>query len=197
MTQVEGGELVVQKSRNGHRRDSNLERDNRDLSMVEGLENATKLVKANVEQAVRERLKKTEGSLSGEAKQQEIKKPDIPVHVSNICLGIQACLFTSSFYADTIATTSTGSENDEKLVCFIVYLVDPDHDLKFVTQSQSFPLVWHEWQSDAELDQQFSENAIRPSRWIAEWFEDALALAVGVVAQRYVAARMGLVKAPS
>jgi len=35
-------------------------------------------------------------------------------------------------------------------------------------------------------------GGVDPREWVAEWIEDSLTLAVGVVAQRYVARRMGV-----
>ncbi len=35
-------------------------------------------------------------------------------------------------------------------------------------------------------------GAVDPREWVAEWVEEVLGLAVGVVAQRYVARRMGV-----
>jgi hypothetical protein len=35
-------------------------------------------------------------------------------------------------------------------------------------------------------------GGVDPRDWVAEWLEESLSLAVGVVAQRYVARRMGV-----
>jgi hypothetical protein len=35
-------------------------------------------------------------------------------------------------------------------------------------------------------------GGVDPREWVAEWIEDVLSLSVGVVAQRYVARRMGV-----
>lgn len=71
---------------------------------------------------------------------------------------------------------------------FIVYLHDPVHELSFITRSQSFPLIWATW---LDTDEPIA-GQVDPREWLAEWVEEGLGLAVGVVAQRYVASRMAV-----
>ena len=35
-------------------------------------------------------------------------------------------------------------------------------------------------------------SGVDPREWVAEWLEEMLSLAVGIIAQRYVARRMGV-----
>lgn len=37
-----------------------------------------------------------------------------------------------------------------------------------------------------------ANGAVDPREWIAEWMEETIALAVGIIAQRYVSKRMGV-----
>ncbi|EGE07792.1 hypothetical protein TEQG_06824 [Trichophyton equinum CBS 127.97] len=102
----------------------------------------------------------------------------------------------------------------EEEVSFAVYLHDPIHGIAFHTISQSLPQKWIDWldapapdpsstdQSSASQEMQstvpeaiaeiIESGGVDPREWVAEWVEDAITLAVGVVAQRYVARRMGV-----
>ncbi|ODQ71140.1 hypothetical protein LIPSTDRAFT_64883 [Lipomyces starkeyi NRRL Y-11557] len=175
MQQVEGGELIiVQKGRESRRRDSDKKGVQRDMGLFQGgLEAGEKLARANVEQ------------IKVKGKEPETESEESPVRKSDIYLSIQACAFS----ADTKSSDAKGdSESDERLFNFIIYLNDPVHDLSYVTHSQSFPLQWCEWlDSDEPIAGQ-----IDPREWLAEWVEEGLGLAVGVVAQRYVASRMAI-----
>ncbi|KAK9315474.1 maintenance of telomere capping protein 1 [Lipomyces starkeyi] len=175
MQQVEGGELIiVQKGRESRRRDSDKKGVQRDMGLFQGgLEAGEKLARANVEQ------------IKVKGKEPETEGEESPVRKSDIYLSIQACAFS----ADTKSSDAKGdSESDERLFNFIIYLNDPVHDLSYVTHSQSFPLQWCEWlDSDEPVAGQ-----IDPREWLAEWVEEGLGLAVGVVAQRYVASRMAI-----
>ncbi|KAK9351972.1 maintenance of telomere capping protein 1 [Lipomyces doorenjongii] len=175
MQQVEGGELIiVQKGRESRRRDSDKKGVQRDMGLFQGgLAAGEKLARANVEQ------------IKIKGKEPEMESEESPVRKSDIYLSIQACAFS----ADTKSSDAKGdSESDERLFNFIIYLNDPVHDLSYVTHSQSFPLQWCEWlDSDEPIAGQ-----IDPREWLAEWVEEGLGLAVGVVAQRYVASRMAI-----
>lgn len=87
---------------------------------------------------------------------------------------------------------------------FAIYLHDPVHDLSFATVSQALPAEWLEW-LDAPVPKDIPAGdwalpdvirnmvdmgGIDPREWIVEWVEEAVGLAVGVVAQKYVARRM-------
>lgn len=96
-------------------------------------------------------------------------------------------------------------------VSFAIYLHDPIHAISLSTISQPLPSKWIEW-LDAGADPNAAtneEDAVAPSlpdsireiiesggvdprEWVAEWVEESLSLGVGVVAQRYVAKRMGV-----
>ncbi|KAH9893122.1 maintenance of telomere capping protein 1 [Xylariomycetidae sp. FL2044] len=107
-------------------------------------------------------------------------------------------------------------------ICFAVHVLDPVHDIVFSTISQQIPIQWIRWLdapaptpltpasgesgSDQQSEQQQQQTpnvpdeireivdsgGVDPREWVAEWVEEALSLSVGVVAQRYVARRMGV-----
>ncbi|KAF3484066.1 uncharacterized protein GIQ15_03390 [Arthroderma uncinatum] len=103
-------------------------------------------------------------------------------------------------------------EDPEDEVSFAVYLHDPIHGIAFHTISQSLPQKWIDWLDapapDASSDKTASDvpqstvpeaiaeiiesGGVDPREWVAEWVEDSITLAVGIVAQRYVARRMGV-----
>ncbi|KAK7208326.1 maintenance of telomere capping protein 1 [Myxozyma melibiosi] len=169
MQQVEGGELmIVQKGRESRHRDSDKKGVKRDMGMFHGgLVAGEKLCKANIQQ-IRAKGKEVETSPEEES----------PVRKSDIYLSIQAC----------VVQDSSSDATKEKVFVFIIHLDDPFHSLAFTTHSQSFPLQWCEWlDSDEPIPGQ-----VDPREWLAEWVEEGLGLAVGVVAQRYVASRMAI-----
>ncbi|KAK2837010.1 hypothetical protein FQN49_006494, partial [Arthroderma sp. PD_2] len=107
-------------------------------------------------------------------------------------------------------------EDPEEEVSFAVYLHDPIHGIAFHTISQTLPQKWIDWLDapapDASSTEQTSASqndvpqstvpeaiaeiiesgGVDPREWVAEWVEDSITLAVGIVAQRYVARRMGV-----
>lgn len=105
-------------------------------------------------------------------------------------------------------------ERPDELVCFAVYLHDPIHGLSFRALTQSLPAKWADWldapaaggdggghgdggdDDDERLPADIREivegGGVDPREWVSEWMEEAIALGVGVVAQRYVARRMGV-----
>ncbi|KAL2848069.1 maintenance of telomere capping protein 1 [Aspergillus pseudoustus] len=101
-------------------------------------------------------------------------------------------------------------------IAFALYLHDPIHGIAFHTVSQAIPQKWVEWLDapstpahDPEPESSLNTHVPRavipeeiaeivegggvdPREWAAEWIEEAISLATGVVAQRYVARRMGV-----
>lgn len=113
---------------------------------------------------------------------------------------------------DPTPTITDGEADDEDAqVCFAIYLHDPIHSLSFSTLSQPFPQKWAKWldapsppsgtafspsSETSGLPESILEiiaaGGVDPREWIAEWMEEVLSLGVGVVAQMYVARRMGV-----
>lgn len=87
---------------------------------------------------------------------------------------------------------------------FAIHLLDPEHEISFSTVSQTLPAQWLEWldapPSDVSRPGEWAlpvviqdivdAGGVDPREWIVEWVEEAVGLAVGTVAQRYVAKRM-------
>lgn len=109
---------------------------------------------------------------------------------SNIYLAIQA--FTTE---DIEASETDGEEGgdareaQETGIQFLLTLLDRPNGITFSSLSQTFPSSW------IPLSLQSVDAAIQPREWINEHLEETLGLAAGVLAQRYVARRMGIDKA--
>ncbi|QKX53505.1 uncharacterized protein TRUGW13939_00584 [Talaromyces rugulosus] len=108
----------------------------------------------------------------------------------------------------------------EEEILFAIYLHDPVHGIAFNAVSQAIPQKWVDWldapappveENNNNNDSNINNNpqvprvttpeaiaeivengGVDPREWAAEWVEESLSLSVGVVAQRYVARRMGV-----
>lgn len=101
----------------------------------------------------------------------------------------------------------------EEEIAFALYLHDPIHGIAFHAVSQAIPQKWIHWLDASSAPAPNSESAdsdvpravvpediseivesggVDPREWAAEWIEEAITLSVGIVAQRYVARRMGV-----
>ncbi|GFZ47466.1 hypothetical protein JCM24511_05210 [Saitozyma sp. JCM 24511] len=117
--------------------------------------------------------------------------PNVPVTTVPIFLHLQPLLAPLSIPEPPIllltdpaassATTSTSSSSKEpaKHLHFIISLHDPAHSLRFTTTTQPVPGDWLE----VEYEQ---------SDWVEERLVDVLKTGIEVIAQDYVATRMGL-----
>jgi len=188
MGQVEGGSLVVQKGREGKRRGSESRNQTRDLNICEGLGEALKLAKVPTLLLGSNRLQ-ANVSEPLRAPVEESSDPSVPVHISHIHLSIQPTLYNSSPPSTPPAPTTTDGSSTptaisppDHIFAYVLYLVDPVHNLEFSTISQGFPMEWLKWQDDQE----------EVADAVGEWLEDGLRLAVACVAQGYVAKRMGI-----
>ncbi|KID78851.1 Maintenance of telomere capping protein 1 [Metarhizium brunneum] len=145
-----------------------------------------------------------------------VRTSDIFLSVQAISTDGDKALFAGSASAVKEKETSAVKEQDDtdELVCFAVYVLDPVHEIEFSTVSQSIPSKWVRWldaaspltprTSDENQDNPFDagipedikdiieSGGVDPREWVAEWIEETLCLSVGVVAQRYVARRMGV-----
>ena len=95
---------------------------------------------------------------------------------------------------------------DDELLTFALYLHDPIHGITYSTFTQALPAQWTSWldtsptsdseSSEAALPEEIApiilSGSVDPREWVAEWIEEVLARGVGVMAQRYVARRMGV-----
>ncbi|KAJ5106504.1 hypothetical protein N7456_003179 [Penicillium angulare] len=193
----------------------------RTINAVPGTVEGSKLVRASAESYATEYFS-SRGGLEEAAKQaSEVLSESNPVRSSDIFLAIQAISQTVSadlFQAGASGEkeTSTGAveaDEPEEVISFALYLHDPIHGIAFHTISQSVPAKWIEWLdasapavedteaedagvAHAEVPEAIAEiiesGGVDPREWVAEWIEETLSLAAGVVAQRYVARRMGV-----
>ncbi|KAK4914737.1 hypothetical protein LTR49_017079 [Elasticomyces elasticus] len=193
----------------------------RSLGTVQGLREGTRSCRVGAESYAREFFDARGGVEEVARKASETLDQRNPTRSSDIFLGIQAISYKAEkeLFADDGRGDSAqgdGGEEDgdgEEEVCFAIYLHDPLHSLSFSGVSQPFPAKWAGWldASNHELasgnepgageggdglpdDIQaiISSDGVDPREWVAEWIEEILATSVGIVAQRYVARRMGV-----
>ena len=186
--------------------------EQRDLGAVKGLVEGTKLSRVSAESYANDYFA-SRGGVEEAAKQAtEVLNENNPVRSSDIFLSIQAIsqsappeLFGSSPKQGNDDGIVDIEDKPDELICFAVYLHDPIHGITFQTLSQTVPQKWIRWldapsstsdSSDQALPEEIAEiintGGVDPREWVAEWIEELLVLSVGVVAQRYVARRMGV-----
>ncbi|KAI9838826.1 MAG: hypothetical protein M1819_004032 [Sarea resinae] len=189
--------------------------ERRDIGAVKGLTEGTKLVRASAEAYANDYFA-SRGGVEEAAKQAtEDLSESNPVRSSDIFLAIQAISQTATQELFQGSTAATNEEKDQSvedpgekaddLVSFGIYLHDPVHGITFQTLSQNIPQKWLDWLDapsqpveggEPALPEEIAEiiesGGVDPREWVAEWIEEVLALGVGVVAQRYVARRMGV-----
>ncbi|KAI2469521.1 maintenance of telomere capping protein 1 [Annulohypoxylon bovei var. microspora] len=150
-----------------------------------------------------------------------VRTSDIFLAVQPIALDADPALFAGSSAAENEASAvADEAAHADALVAFAVYVLDPIHDIVYSTVSQHMPAKWIRWldasapltpgSADDDDDDEGTGPAfdgesvpdeireivdgggVDPREWVAEWVEEALSLSIGVVAQRYVARRMGV-----
>lgn len=183
----------------------------RNLGAVKGLVEGTKLSKVSAESYASDYFA-PRGGLEEAAKQAtEVLSESNPVRSSDIFLAIQAISQTSpkDFFGGSTSEIKSDEgvvepEEDDELISFAIYLHDPVHGITFSTVTQTLPQKWTEWldasatseSAESGLPDEIAEivnsGGVDPREWVAEWVEEVLSLGVGVVAQRYVARRMGV-----
>lgn len=193
----------------------------RNINAIPGAVEASKLARAGAESYANEYFS-SRGGIEEAAKQAtEILSESNPVRSSDIFLAIQALnqsvskdLFQAGASGEKANTSGAVEvEETEEEISFALYLHDPVHGIAFHTISQAVPKKWIDWldASAPAVDKPESEDAqvprsvvpeaiaeiiesggVDPREWVAEWIEETLSLATGVVAQRYVARRMGV-----
>ena len=184
----------------------------RNLGAVKGLVEGTKLSKVSAESYSHDFFA-SRGGVEEAAKQAtEVLSESNPVRSSDIFLAIQA--ISHSPPKDLFGGPSEQKEesgvvepieaDDDDQICFAIYLHDPIHGITFNTVTQSIPHKWIEWLDASatadpnasglpdEIAEIVESGGVDPREWVAEWVEELLGLGVGVVAQRYVARRMGV-----
>ena len=123
---------------------------------------------------------------------------------------------SSSGGGKEVGVVEDAEEQEEEMLSFAVYLHDPIHSIAFATVTQAVPAKWVEWldasdpageghveaegaaekeqatQLPEEIREIIASGGVDPREWVAEWVEEVLSLGFGIVAQRYVARRMGV-----
>lgn len=185
--------------------------ERRDLGAVKGLVEGTKLSKVSAESYANDYFAPRGGVEEAAKQATEVLNESNPVRSSDIFLAIQAInqtepqdLFGNPPKLENDDMVNPDDEPDE-LTGFAIYLHDPIHGITFHTITQTMPRKWIDWldspsstaeSTDIGLPEEILEiiqsGGVDPREWIAEWVEETLSLGVGVVAQRYVARRMGV-----
>lgn len=228
MAQVEGGDLMViqrgsestqRGSLDGYRGGGGgwndgpwwRHTDKRDLSVVKGLVEGTKLARVSAESYANDFFTARGGVEEAAKHATEVLSEINPVRSSDIFISIQAISYVSE---ETLFGTSSSEEKsdvaeqteEDEQVVFAVYLHDPIHGISFKTISQAFPSKWVEWldapanteasgeegQLPQEIREVIESGGVDPREWVSEWMEETINLSIGIVAQRYVARRMGV-----
>ena len=183
----------------------------RNLGAVKGLIEGTKLSKVSAESYANDYFARRGGVEEAAKHATEVLSESNPVRSSDIFLAIQAIsqapskdLFGGSAAEQKKSEGIIDPEEDEESICFAIYLHDPIHGITFNTITQTIPEKWIDWldasatsdPSDSNLPDEIAEivesGGVDPREWVAEWVEELLSLGVGIVAQRYVARRMGV-----
>jgi len=194
----------------------------RDLGTVKGLIEGTKLCRVSAESYANDHFSAHGGIQEAQKRALEPLSQDNPVRTSDIFLAVQAisvdadpALFTGSTADEAEKETSAvAEESTDAQICFAIYVLDPIHEIMYSTVSQAIPVKWIRWldasslltPASGESDQPARDTAnvpdeireivesggVDPREWVAEWVEETLNLSVGVLAQRYVARRMGV-----
>jgi hypothetical protein len=231
MSQVEGGDLLViqRGSEASARRASDVGfrggssssgwndgpwwRDGhvkRDIGVVEGLKEGTKLTRVSAEAYAKEFFEARGGIEKAAEHATKILSESNPVRSSDVFLSIQPIGYEVDeeyFQGPPEEKSSEGGLQDsaekDDVVAFAVYLYDPVHSITFQSISQSVPRKWINWldaenvsgaemQLPAEIVEIIEAGGVDPREWVAEWVEEIISQVTGVVAQRYVARRMGV-----
>lgn len=194
----------------------------RSVNAVRGPVEATKLARASAESYASEYFAPKGGIEEAAKQASQVLSETNPVRSSDIFLAVQAIsqdTSTELFQAGPTTDKATppgvvdvpDAKEDE--ISFALYLHDPIHGIAFHTISQTVPQKWTEW-LDASAPAPEDPNAedayaprpvvpeaiaeiietggVDPREWVSEWIEETLSLAMGVIAQRYVARRMGV-----
>jgi hypothetical protein len=186
----------------------------RDLGTVKGLTEGTKLCRASAEAFANEYFASHGGIEAAAQRATEDLSETNPVRSSDIFLAVQPVTYTvpSDLFAaaprDTKDDVVPEKASTDEVVAFAFFLTDPVHSITFSTVSQSVPSKWISWldapaqppsneqEAWSQLPEEIAEivegGGVDPREWVSEWLEETISLAVGVVAQRYVARRMGV-----
>lgn len=182
--------------------------ERRSVNSVKGLVEGSKLVRASAEGYAEEYFSSRGGVEEAAKRATETLSDSNPTRDSEIFLAIQAIsqpvskeMFAAAPSSEKEGQVKEVEDGDNEEIVFAIYLHDPIHGIAFQAISQALPGQWINWldaPSGGEgtlpesIEEIISSGAIDPREWVSEWVEESLSLAVGIVAQRYVAKRMGV-----
>ncbi|KAM0478259.1 hypothetical protein ACHAPX_005449 [Trichoderma viride] len=231
MQQVEGGELhVVQRGHeSSHPRSSDSAAgwddgpwwrqvdQPRELGVVKGLVEGTKLCRVNAESFATEYFASQGGIEAVRAEARSGAGEPGALRTSDLFLSVQAIVTDQdkTLFGRTSAEekekkeSDEAEEEDEGEFRFAIFIVDPVHEIEYATISQPFPAKWARWleaprpMTPESGDEESLHNRVHedirsivetgeldPREWVAGWVKDSISLSVGIVAQWYVARRM-------
>ncbi|KAI9025016.1 hypothetical protein CLU79DRAFT_93838 [Phycomyces nitens] len=163
MENTETGQVVVRKggNREGGKPTGNVATD---LNMCEGALEGTKLAKANIDNLIKLHYTAPEAKTDYTPQQGAVPVINCPVFMA-----IQPVKHSVPLFDE--------EDTDKQQLVYVLLLVDPTHNIKFKTYSQSIPLSW--------LDIVYEEN-----EWVEEKLTEVVQAAVITIAQDYVWTRM-------
>ncbi|KIO21717.1 hypothetical protein M407DRAFT_80047 [Tulasnella calospora MUT 4182] len=174
LEQVEGGDLVVNRGQESRLKDDVL--GARDLNAVEGLKAALKLSEVDTMEQIK---------IHSTLPKKEASSVANPTTYSQIFLRIQP--FTSTFPpTPDLASEDPDATTSKTVLQFLLYLSDPSHQLIHTAVSQTIPASWLAlWDEDDKPGAQRKNG-----EWIEDMLIEALRVAVEVIGQEYIVARM-------
>ncbi|KAG8966654.1 hypothetical protein FRC05_002456 [Tulasnella sp. 425] len=174
LEQVEGGDLVVNRGQESRQKDNAL--GVRDLNAVEGLKAALKLSEVDITEQIK---------IHATLPKKEASSVSNPTTYSPVFLRIQP--FTSTFPpTPDPAFTEPEATTTKTVLQFLLYLSDPSHKLIHTAVSQTIPASWLAlWDEDDKPGAQRKNG-----EWIEDMLVEALRVAVEVIGQEYIVARM-------
>ena len=180
--------------------------DRRSLNATRPFAAGTKLVRASAEGYATEYFAPRGGVEEAAKRATETLSETNPTRNSDIFLAVQALQRTVE--QELFAASADGTEDNDAAqaasdeVVFAIYLYDPIHGIAYSAVSQAIPQQWVEWiEAPAtgvqgalpeSIEEIVESGGVDPREWISEWIEESISLTVGIVAQRYVAKRMGI-----
>ncbi|WWC73210.1 uncharacterized protein I206_107176 [Kwoniella pini CBS 10737] len=177
LEQTESGELIIVWSPplNGNEKAENEEDDvegeGRSINPVEGWDKAWEKSKVEIESVKKREEENPKGRIVA-------PNPQVPVTTVPIFLHLQPLLAPLPYPEPPIHTSTTESQPPKHLF-FLLTLHDSSHSLSFTTVTQPSPSDWMEVEYEK-------------SEWVEERLVEILRTSVEVIAQDYVATRMGL-----
>lgn len=182
--------------------------ERRSINAVKGVVEGSKLVRASAESYASEYFAPKGGLEEAAKRATETLSESNPTRDSQIFLAVQAIsqpvpkdLFATAPSSEKVGQVQEVVEDEKHEILFAIYLHDPIHGIAFQAVSQALPGQWIEWldaPSGGEgtlpesIEEIIESGGIDPREWVSEWVEESLSLVVGVIAQRYVAKRMGV-----